>query len=405
MSLFSFLKTSQEEFAIVLEIGSGSIGGTLVRFSHKTKPEIFYGTRQQISFQRELSSDELTKQMVVTLDKVCSLIQKEGLTRFSSGQYHNFKITKVYVILSSPWCLTQTKIVDYNPGQEFFTDKKFLNKLYKDQEALVLAESQKSLNNIAQGIKIIENSTIQIRLNGYQVVDILNRRAKTLTLATLVTAAPEEILNKITETTRKHFSLSGVGYYSFGLTSFTVARDFYPEKESFIFMDLSSELTELSMVRDEVLMAGTTFPLGRNHFVRHLAEGLSVSVEEAFSLLNIYHSNNLDAEFTKKVESILDQAMVVWSKAMSETLERLSKEIYIPRTIFKVTNDDFGYYFAKKLSEVTFSQMGFTDERFNVVAFDRKVASSRCDVSFSAKVDTFMYINCLFLNKLYNLKK
>lgn len=404
MSLFSFFKTSREETALILEIGSGSIGGAIVVFSNSQKPKIIFSTRKQITFQESLPLASLLPKMEMALTDVLQQISLFGRSNPANAEKLK-KIQKSNFILSAPWSLTQTKIVDYEPGTEFYSDKKFLSSIYEKQEEMVLAESRKILDGLGSDIKIIENKTIQMRMNGYRVNNVLNRKAKSLTMATVVTSAPVKALDLLTTVTQKHFPAVESQFYSFGLSSFTVARDFYPDKESFIFLDMGSEITDLELVRDEVLMAGASFNFGRNHFVRNLASDLKVTVEEAFSLISIYNSKNLDDAFTARVEKSLDQTMSKWQVEMSDTLEKLSKEIYVPRTIFKITNDDFGYYFANKLKDITFSQMGFSNDTFNVVVFDKNVVSKSCDVGVGVKADVFIYVNCLFLNKLYNLNK
>jgi cell division ATPase FtsA len=184
-------------------------------------------------------------------------------------------------------------------------------------------------------------------LNGYKVEDIIGKTATSLEMAIIVSIMPDGFMNKIKETVSQHFSFKEITYHSFNLAAFSVIRDLFPDKDNYMFLDLSSEISDISMVRDGILMGSASFPLGRNFFVRKISSALNISLEETFSLISIFHHKNLDDITTAKIETVLSDAMNEWVAEMQKSLALLAREVYIPRTIFKITTMTSGYFLPR----------------------------------------------------------
>jgi len=406
MSLFSFTKKTNEELSIILEIGSGSIGGAIIKLSNKEQPEIYYSIRKQISLDNAISSENLNRQMIKVLNIVCENLQKDGLKHLDFIHDGSKKINNLHFVLSSPWIVSQTKTAFYKKELPFKVTDSLMKEIIQTQEDVVdkiAVEQFAQLNPNSIGI-VFEKKIVQVKLNGYKITNPINKIAPTIDLAMVISVAPQSFLQTIEKEVSKYFNYSKPTYNSFTLASFSMLSDLYPEKEDYMFLDLSSEISEISLIRDGVLIGETSFPIGRNNFVRKIAAASNVSVEEAFSLLRSYHSNHLDQANIKLVEDSLDVSMQEWKSGLHQSLDILARSAYIPRTIFKITNDDFGIYFANKLRGETFSQLGFTNEPFKVVMLDSKVFNKHCKISKQTQTDSFMYLNTLFLNKIFNLK-
>ena len=404
MSLFSFSSKSTEQNILVIELGSGSVSGSLVKVNKNTVPEIKYATRQQITFQKNLETERVLPLMLSTLDKVCDNIQKEAFTN-NIAPNENRTISEICFILSSPWCISQTKIVSLALEKPVIMTKSYLNKILEEQENNAEQAAKTFFENLhdKDDALVFEKKTIQIKLNGYKVDEVIGKIANKIELAFLISITPNLIINDIKNTVGKYFSVDNTIIHSYTLSSLSAIRDIFPDKKSYIILDLSSEITDLSLVRDDIMSGGISFPIGRNHFVRQVASDLKISIEEAFSLLATYHSKNLNKIYDAQIENVLSSTMSEWSQKLKESLETLAKEAYIPRTIFKATNDDFGVFFADRLNLETFSQLGFSQEKFNVIMLDKNTMDKYCSLSPGVRGDVFMMTNAIYVNKLFNL--
>jgi len=65
------------------------------------------------------------------------------------------------------------------------------------------------------------------------------------------------------------------------LSSFTVVRDMHIQKENFLLLDIGGEVTNISMVKKNILRESISFPLGCNFLPRGVASNLKCSLNEA----------------------------------------------------------------------------------------------------------------------------
>ena len=90
--------------------------------------------------------------------------------------------------------------------------------------------------------------------------------------------------------------------------SHTVAQQFLKTPHDHIVVDVGGELTELGIVRDKVLSQTITFPLGRHHVLRHVAEKLQVSLSEAGSLVRMHERGSLSETRAYEVGPVIMEA-------------------------------------------------------------------------------------------------
>lgn len=406
MALFSFFHKATSRNTLIIELGSGSVSAAIATLEKNSIPKIVYSIREQITFQKDIQLERILPMMLNTLDRICLKIQKEGLLELGrNGEKGNNSIHEIHLILSSPWSLSQTKISSIKLSKPTSITHSYISKVIDEQEKIaeVAAKDFFSGFHDKNDALVFEKRTIQIKLNGYKVNDVHGKIADQLDLALIVSIMPEALFIKISDTIGKYFNAANISAHSFTMSAFSAFRDIYPSRKSYIILDLSSEITDLSVIRDEVMSGGISFPIGRNHFVRVVAEELKISTDEAFSLVSTYHSGNLDKIYEFKIETSLSKAMTTWSDEFKKSLDTLSKEAYIPRTIFKITNDDFGVFFSNHLNNETFSQLGFSQEPFNVNMIEKNEIKKYCEICPNVKTDVFMMVNAIYLNKLYNI--
>jgi hypothetical protein len=398
-----FQKPKNEKVILMLELGSGSVSGALAKIGGKSKPVIFYSVREQITFQENLQTDRVLPLMLTTLDKICLKVQKDGLVNIPK-EITKRSIDEIHFILSSPWTISQTKIAALNFEKPTVITNGLISKIIEEQEknAEVSAKAFFETLHEVEDDLVFEKKTIQIKLNGYKVNDVIGKSANRIDLAILISITSKVIMNQIKEVVNKYFLAEKNDTHSFTMSSLSVIRDIVqPERKGYTILDLSSEITDLALVRDEIMSGGISFPIGRNHFVRRVSKDLNISIEEAFAALATYHSKNLDKIYELKIENSLAVAMLEWSAKLKESLEILSKKAYIPRTIIKITNDDFGRFFANNLQKETFSQIGFSQEPFNVIMLEKEEMMKYCEVSSATTSDVFMMVNAIYLNKIF----
>ena len=399
MSLFSFSSNKKgEEVSAVFHIGSGSVDGHLIRLSKVSKPEIIYSLSVPISFQKDIKLERHFRLMVKTLDSVLKDILKEGLKHLNFTGFRNHGLRNAFFILSSPWCASQTKVIKIKKDKPFEISGDSIESIISEQEQKFLSDDS------SEGSKIIEKRIIEAKLNGYRVTEIYGKKAKNIELSLFMTSAPEYILKELSNATLKYFNFRSSHFYSFALASFSAIRDIYSDIDDFIYLDVHGELTDLSIIKDNVFVESASFPAGKNFFVRQISEKLRVSATEAYSLINLRADGKCDSVTSLKIEKAIDESLKDWLERFHSVLTSLSLNMYVPRTIFIIASDEFSAFLVKKLKEEKFSQFSMTEESFDVIVLDTKNLCEYCKSDKNFKKEPFAEMECVFLNKVFNTK-
>lgn len=401
MSLFSFSKNNKkdEEISIMFHIGSGSVSGSIIKLSKAKKPEIIYARQAAISFQKSLDLDRYLASMIKALNFVAKDIQKEWFLHLNFTGSKKYGIRNIFYILASPWCISQTKTIKIKKDRPFEVSSDFISDVLNEQEKKFLTADSSSNS------EIIEKKVIHTKLNGYKTIEIYGKKAKEVELSFFLTSAPKYVLKALEDNIRKYFNFHSSNFHSSILASFSTIRDIYPDKENFAHLDVHGELTDLSVVKDNVFIENISFPMGRNFFIRHISERLRVSTSEANSLFNLYASGKCDEKTFQKIQSAIDESLENWSSKFNYILNSLSLRMYVPRTFFIIVDDEFGGFIVKELKVKKFSQFSLTEESFDVIILTIKEISDFC--AFNANLsykDPFMGFECVFLNKLFNTR-
>ncbi|MBM2817881.1 MAG: hypothetical protein HW401_471 [Parcubacteria group bacterium] len=399
MSLFSFSNNKKgEEVSAVFHIGSGSVDGHLVRLSKISKPEIIYSISAPISFQKDIKLERHFKLMIKAFDSMLKDLTKEGLKHLNFTGLRNHGLRNAFFILSSPWCVSQTKIIKIKKDKPFEISGDLIESIIREQEDKFLS------NDSTEGSKVIEKRIIEAKLNGYKMAEIYGKKTKDAEFSLFMTSAPEYVLKELRDTAQKYFNFRSSHFHSFALCSFSAIRDIYSDIDDFIYLDVHGELTDLSIIKDNVFVESASFPAGKNFFARKISEKLRVSVIEAYSLINMHAKGKCDSATSLKVETAIDESLKDWLERFHSVLTSLSLNMYVPRTIFMIASDEFSAFLLKKLKEEKFSQFSMTEESFDVIVLDTKNLCEYCKSDKNFKKEPFAEMECIFLNKLFNTK-
>jgi cell division ATPase FtsA len=346
MSLFSFIKKNKESYSLVFDIGSGSISGGIVRFTEKAGVQMIHYAKEIIPFQEQISIPKHLQLMKSTLTGLASKIRTEGLSKIISKK-NNIIIDRVFYVFSSPWSDSQTKTIKIKESKPFKVTEAYLNKLIIEQEKQFQIDISKSG-------KIIERKIIQLKINGYEVTDFYNKSTKDLEVSVFFTVVPEDILKIVDDAVSKTFNIKSVWCHSLSLSIFSVIRDLFPQKEDFIHIDVSEEMTDISIIKDNIVASTASLPLGRNDFIRELSAVLKVTESIADSMIKMHTTQSNDQFASLKLSVAMDQAAQNWITKMYEVIDSFREKIFVSDTIFLIAHNDLTPFLKDKLQKRDF---------------------------------------------------
>ncbi len=388
MKFLSFAKKNnkKEGYSLVFNISSGSVTGTIVKFTDSPGVDVVYSARESIIPTTDSSVKKRLDSLKSALTILSERISKEGLKRINLAQNSTVSILKTFYFFSSPWCLSQTKTLRTKETKSFKADQNYINKMISDQEKKCLDESSKSstFSDISGLGKMIEKKIIQIKANGYIVDQVNNNFVKDLEVSLFCTVIPEEVLETVEGAVNRFFVTKEIWCHSLTLPIFSVLRDLFPQKDDFVYVNMTDEMTDIAVIRDGLISSEASFPLGRNYFVSELIKEQKVTKEIADSMIRLHSEKKNDELATLKTSVIMDRIVKDWLKGFNSAIEKLKEKIYIPDTLFIISSNDLAVFLVEKLK----------NSDYKIIPIDRRNIKGN---------DVSLKIGLLFLDKLYKI--
>lgn len=398
MSLFQNKIKSGQHFVLVFDIGSGSIGGSFVTVDPGKIPEIIFSTRQDIPFQEKLNFSRFLDSMIVTLEEMFLALQKAG---------GNVVVDQAFCVLASPWYASQTRIIKYARPTPFQVTEKGMSKLV--QREIELFRSSKLFTRSKVGDtspEIMEAKNIQMKLNGYEVRHPFGKRVTELEIALYISMIPSNIYTSINDSIMKFWHIPKVHFSSFAFTAFDTIRDIFIDEESFLFIDVAGEVTDISLAKENVLLESISFPAGRNMLIRALVTELKTNPANAATELSLYLEGKSTREHSDRIEAVLTNATNEWLVYLEDALTQFATEFPIPRTIFYTADDDVTRWFERAMSRIDSSKFGIEEGGAFAVRFlGSNFLSKFARVLEPSFQDPFLSIETIFANKFTSLTK
>lgn len=393
MALSFFIKQKQDKtLSLLIDIGSASVGAALVVIEKGKPPHIIANVREDISFQEILSSARFLFSMNHALDKVLRTLQVEIKELNSRGIVAS--ISHVFCTLSSPWFVLKTRNLNITRQKEFEVTAHTLEEFINEDITLLKEDLKETLP--LKDIRIIEKKILHIKLNGYEIVNPYKQKTSQIEISTVVGVSSEKVTNSIDQKINRFLHAGPVHFGAFPVVAFSAIRDIFPTEKNFLFLDITGEATDVSLVENDLLVCTVSFPRGKNFIIREISSCMRTVHEEATTLFLMFLRGDLnDAQHTQIAE-IVTRAEMEWLTRFEKTTTAFSEKNILPNKIFFTTDTDIVPLFSRLLLKSKHP----TGESFNVQYLDQLIVSKF--VSFETEVarDPFIVVEALFAEKI-----
>lgn len=388
MGIFS-IKKDEKELALVFDIRSSSVGGAFFEIQKQGIPKVISSIREPIHFENEIDIDKFLFLTIKSLEVVVGKMCMMGIG----------KPVKIFCVLSSPWYASQTRVIKLEKNTPFLFTSKLADDLIKKEIGIFEEEHLKNFSNTSNKTRLIEFKNMKTLLNGYQTSDPFNKKTKKLEMVVFLSIGGELILKKIEETIFRHFHSDNIKFSSFVMASFVVARDMFIDQESFLLVDIGGEVTDISMIKKDILSDSISYPLGYNFMIRRVAESLSCTLVEAKSLISLYKNDHAEEDTEKKLEPIMSKLKIEWLRGFQESLVNLSNDISIPATIFITIDQDLADFFSKIIKSEQFNQYTLSESEFKIVFLGVETLHGITTFKNNIERDPFIIIESIYINR------
>lgn len=401
MSFFSFLNSHKEEIALVFDIGSGTLGGALVKFHKHTHPQILYSYREHIVTKRNVDSETLTDAMLKVLDTVSATVMKDGLAHLNFTRQGTRKIQTVYFVFSSPWVISQTKVITINKDKETLVTHEIIERAVKDEEQMFenLYKEGKFAEKFEYDVDIIERNVSQISLNGYITHDPYMKFAHRIDIPFFMSVISKKILVKMNSVVSKYFHFTKSISHSCVFLSYITLRDLYHDEHDFLLIDIHGELTDIGVIKDGVLIQTASFPLGVNTIMRKVSKELATTPKIGESQVKLFLEGKSENKTAVVMKNILNKIKREWIQLLHESLDNLNVGSIIPQKLFLVVDSGMGNFFTDFIKEEKFDNLHVVSNSFNVTVIDSTMLGEFGSWYSKHERDSYLAIHTLAINK------
>ncbi|HAT68375.1 MAG: hypothetical protein A2481_03190 [Candidatus Yonathbacteria bacterium RIFOXYC2_FULL_47_9] len=387
---FSFFTKQQRDDSLTLlvDIGSASVGAALVRLEVGKPPHILLTTREDIPFQESLSSARFLSGMLHALERALKNLQSQN--KGHGAPAHTF------CTFSSPWIVLKNRKLRISRTEPFQVTEKNLDAFLNEDIERLKDELKETLP--PADIEIIEKKIIEIRLNGYEIKNPYGQTTHQMEVLATVSLSSKRVIESVERMISRFFHAPSVHFGSFPVAAFSTIRDIFPEEKNFLFVDVTGETTDVSLVANDLFMGMVSFSRGKNFFVREISSGEHTLHEEAATLFRMFLRDELEGKKRSHVGDIVAQGKDEWITRFKKSLTSFTEVGMLPHKVFFTADADMASFFTGLIN--TLQPESLAGEGFEVAYLDQLVVTKF--VTFESEVvrDPFIVVEALLAGKL-----
>ena len=253
-----------------------------------------------------------------------------------------------HFLLAGSRLVSQTRIVRYAHPDLFAADESMRDRLIENTTQTFLDEYK------AKNLKLIMKQPLSMTLNGYKVSELKHQKVSDMQITVACAAINADYHKKISSPIES-------------LPFREVAELYKKEKvEEFMVASVHERTTDLSIRKQGGFFETVTVPIGTEHVVEHLKNGLAISETYALLNLSLYHEDKLDLSMQTKFEDALSSFHISLDNEMKKALTTLSEGISLPSMIYLNVPATFIKAFARAFRGDSYHSLCFSEKGFEV---------------------------------------
>ena len=365
MGLFN----KKERGAVLIDIGSSSVGGAFLYEKQGEVPTLCYTTRQDVERRDD---EEIGEATVRTLKSVCDSLVSEGAACLYrvAGNAH---IDTVLASVSAPWQETVVSTVSINEGAPFVFTRALMQK--------AVSATPPSVDRV-----ISDTSVIATSLNGYVTDQPWGKRAERADLTVLTSTLDKVVMRGINTALRKAFHAHTIEITAFAPVAYAVLSDLYPLQKEFVLIDVSGTATDAILVKKGVIAGVSSIPKG----VHDLLAAARGAARTPGNSIVIDPARN--ASFGPKVA----EAEAVWLSGMKKMLTEFASEHPLPRSVFLLADEGTRDFLKRLLDSSTLRTLWLSEEPLSVIPLAPEHTASVVRARGLAEGDIFLSMLALY---------
>ncbi|MDP6527769.1 MAG: hypothetical protein QF858_02730 [Candidatus Pacebacteria bacterium] len=320
----------------LFDIGSGSVGGAIARFSGDDRPTITYSTRKSLPLHKELNPDKLSYHTISALNEVGNELIRKGL---EGGE-----VFGVLCTVSSPWSTVEPATVSAEGVERNITEDYLERILEQGREDI-----RRNASDDRSGMNLVEETVVRTLADGRELWDLESQRANRVDISMLQGFVSDRFHKQAEDTLERIFGATPIVVQTSILPLFLATRDVYDGLLDFILVDISGEVTDLALVKDGMIAGVASFPIGKHSTARNAAMKSGVHPVDSISNIRL-RVNGSDNRLSSMDAVYLLQSAREWGRAFNEACANLAALEPLPNTVLVHADSDTADWFVSQIS-------------------------------------------------------
>lgn len=399
-----FFRNSNDEVYLLIDIGSGSLTLSFVLYNQIDIPFFLHTVKKDFFVIDKPESAKLFENMLKILDEGLEEIVNEG----KSHKYWKSSSrgpSGIIISFSSPWFMPKTKHIEMVREKPFTVSQKLIDDLIKKEELVFKDEISNSTNSEDQ-LEVVEKSIVHIKINGYVLREYIGQKTTKLDAFLCMSVVSLSVMTKIYDIIFKHTHVpkESVLAHTFPVISFSVLRDLYPNYSNFLLIDITSEITDLSLIENDIISQTASFPSGKNFIIRQISKNFKVPIEIAKSNLSLFVSRKLDVETAGKMEIVLNNVEKEWSIYLERAIQEISDGKILPSRVYMTTDSEAESIYTAFLKLSKADTTASFRKNADIVYVENKLFTQLFKNESITTPNEFIVMLAIFYNKILKLK-
>lgn len=376
------------ENILVIDIGSGSVGlGLLSTFSNNNtnKNTLTFSTRYELEYEDSVNFDTLLQKMLLGIEMGLKQLPKQS-------------VDKIQIFLHSPWHTINTKNISVKEDSPFTVNKNFIENISEKEIKTFLQKATDTMPEY-HNLVLVESIVAEVKVNGYVVKNNFDQKTTNCDIVLSMAFAPSDIVVNIKKTCTKNISINerNISFHSSTLAFAHICGGLYDGINDIMLIDIGSEITDISLIKNKVLFFGVSFAGGTHDIIRNVSNTLNTNFSDALSKTHASFSGVLNNSLFNQINKSLEPLEETWQKSISNSLTKIPSTEVIPKTIVLICEDRaLTSWYEKTIKSDTLTQYLKTDGKFQVININKDALKNNIHIDENLKyIDVSLGLLCI----------
>jgi hypothetical protein len=384
-----FGKKNKSKKIILFDFRSSSVAASIIGIEKENHlPKIFFTKRENYYFTEAPKADEFINRAHIALKKLIKNI-------------HSFKIddsnldhvtSEIHVLYGAPWYNPDFIEAHYEQDKPFIFNKELLAKIIKS--------ATKEIESNTEG-EIIEKNIASILINGYETDSPFNKKATDVKMSLYLSHVANQTKEDIENIIKNNFHIDKIHSHSHASMFYTFLRNNFHSANNYVLLDISGEVTEVTIVRNSFFKKNITVPVGSHIFNRKLSEIYGYDLYTAISNINVFLDNKNEPKSKKRAKEMFENIKDHYLELIKSSFSR-EKVLNIPTKIFIIADEEVRNLFINIFE----SSDGYggtlkMSKKPNIISFNKDTFKNLCSYSTGVNADNTISIFSNFV-KMYS---